>query len=82
MTDLDPLLTATVLKLILKIAAHETLKPEFEALLRQHVVNMCSSTSPRIRMTVLEDCEAALNYWLIDFLAEPKPTFTYTNGTN
>jgi hypothetical protein len=82
MTDLDPQLLDMVLKQILKAAAHPNLKPEFVGLLRQHVVNFAGQASPRLRQQLTEDAEAALEYWLTEYLAPPKPICTFTADEN
>ena len=82
MTDLDPHLLDMTLKFILKVAANPTLKPEFVRLLRQHVVDLCESASPRLRQQLIEEHEAALEFWLVDYIAPPKPIYTFTADEN
>jgi hypothetical protein len=82
MTDLDPQLLDMTLKFILKVAASPTLKAQYVRLLRGHVVDLCESASPRLRRQLLEDHEAALEFWLTDYIAPPTPIYTYTKDEN
>ena len=81
-TDLDTQLLNNVLKVVLRAAADPGLKKEFVRLVREHVVNFATNASPRLRQQLIEQHEAALDFWLIDYLAKPKATYTYTKDEN
>jgi hypothetical protein len=70
-----------VLKVVLRAASDPGLKKEFVRLVREHVVNYATNASPRLRQQLIEAHEAALDFWLTEYLAPPTPIYTYETDT-
>jgi hypothetical protein len=75
----DPRLAEKVLRIILKTVAGPTLKPAITGVLRDVLMDELTIASPRLRQQLLEQHEAALEWWLWDYLiARPEPIYGLT----